>query len=122
MPPDIMLLAAEWQPRALMRAQLIEDGFDVLGTETWPATRRHLKRGIVPRIVIVDLKGLPDPARVLDDLRALMDPGHVLVLAAAGTVGRRDLERQGFHVLSRPFAINDLVGGSRRLLARIEDL
>jgi hypothetical protein len=117
-----MLLAPEWQTRALIRAQLIEEGFDVLGTDTWPATRRHLKRGIKPRIVIVDLKGLPDPARVLGDLHALMDPGHVLVLVVSGTAARRDLERQGFRVLSRPFAINDLVRGSRRLLARIEDL
>jgi len=28
-PPDIVLLGAEWPSRALLRAQLIEEGFDV---------------------------------------------------------------------------------------------
>jgi hypothetical protein len=34
-PPDIVLLAGDWQPRALIRAQLIEEGLEVVATNTW---------------------------------------------------------------------------------------
>ena len=43
MAPDIVLLDAEWPSRALLRAQLIEDGFDVLATDTWTTMRRYLR-------------------------------------------------------------------------------
>jgi hypothetical protein len=36
-PPDIVLLAAEWQPRALIRAQLIEEAFEVVATDRYLA-------------------------------------------------------------------------------------
>jgi hypothetical protein len=48
--PDIVLLGAERQPRALIRAQLIEAGFDVVATDTWPMMRRHLRPGSKPRL------------------------------------------------------------------------
>jgi len=107
--PDIVLLVAEWQPRALIRAQLIEEGFDVVATNTWPMTRRHLRRGLKPRLAIVDLKGLPNPKDVLGDLRLLLEPHPVLVLTASGTVPVGTVESAGFRRLSRPFAIRDVV-------------
>ena len=58
-PPDIVLLATEWQPRALLRAQLIEEGFEVLATDTWTTMRRYLRPGSKPLLAIVDLQGLP---------------------------------------------------------------
>src|SRR5437870_10639728 len=101
--PDIVLLGAEWQPRALIRAQLIEEGFDVVATNTWPIMRRHLRPGSKPRLAIIDLKGLPNPMEVLADLRVLMKPSRVLVLTASGTVPVEEIERAGFRRLSRPF-------------------
>lgn len=107
--PDIVLLVAEWQPRVLIRAQLIEEGFDVVATNTWPMTRRHLRPGLKPRLAIVDLKGLPNPKDVLGDLRLLLEPHQVLVLTASGTVPVGTVESAGFRRLSRPFAIRDVV-------------
>jgi hypothetical protein len=103
-----VLLGVEWQPRALIRAQLIEDGFDVLATDSWPMMR-HLVRSRKPPLAIVDLQGLAEPRAVLDDLAVLMTPARVLVLAAAGTVTRVEIERLGFRVLQRPIAIGDVV-------------
>src|SRR5215831_1386362 len=97
--PDIVLLGADWQPRALIRAQLIEEGFDVVATDTWPMMRRHLRPGSKPRLAIVDLKGLPHPDMVLNDLRVLMNPSRVLVLTAIGTIPPPDIERRGFRAL-----------------------
>jgi len=108
-PPDVVLLGAEWQPRTLIRAQLIEEGFDVVATDNWSMMRRHLRPGLKPRLAIVDLKGLPDPSAVLKDLHVLMKPERVLVLTAIGTVESAEVERLGFWRVARPVVINDLV-------------
>jgi len=108
-PPDVVLLATEWRPRALIRAQLIEEGFEVVATNTWPMMRRHLRPGLKPRMAIVDLEDLAHPADVLSDLHVLMKPERVLVLAAAATVPSADIARLGFHELRRPFVIDDVV-------------
>ncbi len=107
-PPDVALLAAEWQPRALIRAQLIEEGLEVVAVDDWTTMRRHLRPGIKPQLAVVDLKGLPDPGGVLNDLRVLMPPHRVLVLAALGSAAA-EAGRFGFRVLARPIAIADVV-------------
>lgn len=117
-PPDIVLLAAEWRTRALVRAQLIEEGFEVVATDTWPMMRRHLRPGSKPRLAVVDLKDLPSPDRVLNDLRVLMKPDCVLVLTAMGTVAPADVERLGFRVRPRPFAVEDVVRAANSLRRR----
>jgi DNA-binding NtrC family response regulator len=115
--PDIVFLDADWQSRALIRAQLIEEGFEVVATESWTMMRRHLRPGSKPRLALVDLKDLAHPQDVLHDLRVLMKPERVLVLYAMGTIRREDLERLGFHVIARPFVIEDLVREVRRVTA-----
>ncbi len=114
-PVDIVLLDADWQSRALIRAQLIEEGFDVVATESWTMMRRHLRPGSKPRLAMVDLKDLADPQDVLRDLRVLMKPERVLVMSAIGTIPREDLERLGFHVMPRPFVIEAVVREVRKL-------
>jgi len=116
-PPDIVLLATEWQPRALLRAQLIEEGFEVVATDTWTAARRSLRPGSKPLLVIVDLLGLAEPDRVLGDLRVLMKSERVLVLAAAGTVLPDAIAPLGFHVIRRPVQIGDIAGEVTRIVA-----
>jgi ActR/RegA family two-component response regulator len=113
---DIVLLGAQWQTRALLRAQLVEEGFEVLATDTWPMMRQHVRPGEKPRLAIVDLQGLPDPERVLNDLRVLMKPDRVLVLTAIDTVAPDAIERLGFRVLKRPVAIGDVVTAVTRTL------
>lgn len=108
-PPEIILLATEWQARALIRAQLIEEGFDVVATNTWAMMRRHLRPGSKPQLAIVDLKDLPDPQRVLNDVQQLTKPNRVLVLTAIGTMRPNDVKRLGLWTLSRPLAIKDVV-------------
>jgi ActR/RegA family two-component response regulator len=119
--PDIALLAAEWQPRALIRAQLIEEGFEVVATDTWPMMRRHLRPGSKPRLAVVDLKGLPCPRDVLADLRALMKPTRVLVLTASGTMAVQDIERLGFHPLPRPVVIDEIVRVAGNLIRSADE-
>ena len=116
-PPDLVFLDADWQSRALIRAQLIEEGFEVVATETWTMMRRQLRPGSKPRLAIVDLKDLPDPQAVLRDLRLLMKPEQVLVLSAIGTIPRAEIERFSFHIVPRPFVIEELVREVRRVMS-----
>jgi hypothetical protein len=114
--PDIVLLGAEWQPRVLIRAQLIEEGFEVVATDTWPMMRRHLRVGSKPRLVIVDLQSLPDPLSVLNDLHVLMKPDRVLVLTAIGTIPATDIAAMGFRMLSRPIVVQEVVDAAARAI------
>jgi hypothetical protein len=112
-PPDIVLLSADWHTRAPLRAQLIEDGFEVLATDTWPMMREHLRPGSKPRMAIVDLQGLENPEEVLDALRVLMKPDRVFVLSALGSVPPERAEHTGFRVLRRPVSIEEVVRAAR---------
>ena len=114
--PDVVLLGAEWQSRALVRAQLIEEGFEVLATDTWPMMRRHLRPGLKPRLAIIDLKGLPNPASVLEDVRVLMTPDRVLVVEAIGTVDAAELDRFGFRHVARPISVRTLVNTAAQVV------
>ena len=114
-PPDVLLLSADRAIRAPLRAQLIEDGFEVIGTDTWPMMRRHLRPGSKPRLAIVDLHDLPGADDVLRDLRVLMKPECVIVLGAPGAIAADDVERLGYRVLRRPVSIGDIVAAARSL-------
>jgi len=113
--PDIVLLGVEWRPRALLRAQLLEEGFEVVATDTWRAARRHLRPGMKPDLMIVDLHRLPEPERVLADLNVLMKPDRVLVLSAMGALSDEEIQRFGFHVVKRPIAIERIVDVVKRI-------
>lgn len=115
--PDVVLLGAEWKTRALIRAQLIEEGFEVVATDTWSMMRRYLRPGLKPRLAVVDLKDLDEPGRVLRDLAVLMKPERVLVLAATATVPPSEISRLGFHVLRRPLTVAMIVAKVARTLS-----
>src|SRR5947209_19822918 len=118
--PDVVLLAAEWQPRALLRAQLIEEGFDVLATDTWTTMRRCLRPGSKPALAIVDLQGLPEPDRVLNDLKVLMKPHRVRVRTELGTVEPDQIHALGFRVVGRPIPIASVVAAAARVIREDE--
>ena len=115
-PPDIALLAATWTARALLRAQLIEEGFDVAATDTWPMLRSYLRSEVTPRLVIVDLQGLDDPAGVLRDLRGLVAPSRVLIVTALATVAAPAIEQLGFAIVKRPIPMDSIVRTARTII------
>lgn len=114
---EIVLLAPEWRSRTLIRAQLIEEAYDVAATNTWESLRRFLRPGSKPKLVIVDLEGLEHPENVLRDLGVLMQPDRVLVLSAHGTMVPSDIERLGFRVMKRPVMIGDILTAAGTQLA-----
>ena len=120
-PPDVVLLCAKWQPRALIRAQLIEEGFEAIATNTWPLMRRHLRPGSKPRLAIIDVKELPEAREVLQDVGVLMKPSRVLVLTGIATVSREEIERLGFRTMARPIVIGDVVKAAKAMLASADE-
>jgi len=115
-PPDVMVLGAEWPERALLRAQLIEEGYGVIAVDAWPIPRLCRRAGMKPRVMIIDLKGLPRPQDVIDEIRLVLRPERVVVIVALGTVAVEDIERHGYQVVSRPASIGDIVATITTLL------
>src|SRR5437870_5343850 len=100
--PDIVILAVEWRTRALLRAQLIEDGLEVIATNTWALFQEALLRNGLPRAAIIDLQNLDDPLEVLRAVTTLMPKSRIVALAALGTLPQAQIDEFGVRVLERP--------------------
>jgi hypothetical protein len=107
--PDIVILGPEWPTRALLRAQLAEEGFDVVATDIWPIPRQYLRSDNKPRAMLIDLHGLPHPREVLDEVRYLIPPADVVVLASMATIPIDELRQLGFRVIPRPVTMREIV-------------
>jgi len=116
-PPDVLLLSAEWPERALLRAQLIEQGYEVVAIDRWPIPRLYRQPAMKPRVIIVDLRDLPDPRATLDEVRTILLPDRVVVLMALGTVSEDEVRHLGFNVIDRPVTVGDVVAAVGRVLA-----
>jgi hypothetical protein len=114
--PDILLIGADWRTRALLRAQLIEDGHEVVAVDDWPVPRQFFQPDAKPRATIVDLQGLRDPATVVAEVAALTPPDRTLIIVAAGTVSDADVRARGFHLITRPASVADVAAAAARLL------
>jgi len=114
--PDVVLLCSEWPARALLNAQLVDDGYDVVTTDRWPIPRQHLRAGGKPRALVIDLQGLPDPDAVLDEVRHLIPPHRVVVIAALATMDAGRIRQMGFRVLVRPVAVGEVVAAVKEVL------
>jgi len=115
--PDVLLLASEWPDRALLRAQLLEEGYEVVAVEAWPLPKLYRVPGMEPRLLLVDLQGLSRPRETLAELRPLAESTRVLVVTALGTVAADEVRALGFAVIQRPATIGQIVAAVTALLA-----
>ena len=120
--PDILVICTEWPARALLSAQLIEEGHNVVPAESWPPPRVYFRAPMKPRAVVVDLHRLPDPHLVIDELPALAPPSSIVVIGALASVPVEDLRRRGFEVVARPAPVSDVAAAVTRVLARSTNL
>jgi hypothetical protein len=117
-PPDVIVLGAEWPERALLRAQLIEEGHEVVAVDTWPIPRLYRRTGMKPRVLLIDLHKLPNPREMLDELRFVLPPERVLVVTALGSLAAGEVRERGFNVIERPVTIGQIVSETAALLSR----
>ncbi|HYU80496.1 MAG TPA: hypothetical protein VEK56_16015 [Vicinamibacterales bacterium] len=117
-PPDVIVLGAEWPERALLRAQLIEEGHEVVALDTWPIPRLYRRPGMRPRVLLIDLHELPNPLETLDEVRFVLPPERVLVVTALGSLTAGEVRERGFNVIERPVTIGQIVAATAALLSR----
>ena len=114
MDEKILLAGGGWRPRALVLAQLQEDGYDVTAVETWDEAELLLrKRAVKPDVLVFDLEGEPQPEAALVTAAKLVDPARAVVLASASTLHADTVRAHGFvHVLTRPYSVGDVVAAA----------
>lgn len=116
---EILLIAADWQLRALVRAQLLEEGYSVRATTSLvPALGHLVHSGQKPAVTIVDVQGLAVQASSL--LHLWQRTGQAPLILCGGAWDRESLAQEGLppaHVLLRPFSIGELVAQAQRVLA-----
>ena len=112
MDEQVLLAGGEWRPRALVLAQLEEEGYDVTAVETWDEAELLLrKKAVRPAVLIFDLDGESHPEAALTTASKLMDPRRIVILTLAGGLTADAVRAHGFlHVLSRPYSVKDVVG------------
>ena len=114
--PDVVLVCATWPARALLRAQLIEQGYEVVAIDGWPIPRQYLHPLFTPRLVVIDRQGLSDPQRALGEATRLFDTGRVLIVTALGTVPPEEIRASGCHVVARPATVGRIVREAAQML------
>jgi len=98
----VWIIDVDQWPRAMLRAELIERGFDAVGYETvGDAIESLLLRP--PNVIVVDLRG--QPTRLVERLHDIGVP----VLIIAGTPEINELpERTWAAVMRRPVSIGEI--------------
>ena len=102
----------------MLRAQLIEEGYDVVATDDWETAKSYLRPLLKPRQVIVDLQDLPAAEMLLNELQEMIKPERVLVITAHGTPRPDQLQKRKFHTIARPAIVADIVAKASTLLRR----
>lgn len=117
-PPDVIVLGAKWPERAFLRAQLIEEGYEVVAVDAWPIPRIHRRPAMKPRVMLIDLHELPKPRETLDEVRFVLPPERVLVVTALGSLPGQKVRELGFNVIERPVTIGQIVAATGALLSQ----
>ena len=114
-----MLIAADWQFRRLVYAQLLEEGFSVLALPALEAALAYLLQGGEPsRLTVLDLQGQQATGAQLKDLSRLS--GRAPLIVCGGALDRATLAQAGLpsaRVMLRPFSVGDLVQEVQRVLS-----
>ncbi len=116
---QILLVGEDWKTRALLRAQLIEEGLDVEAHKSVSAALRDSQdAALLPWLVVADVSASGDPARELDELARWSNRIPVWVIASRSATDEKSLQGRGFEaVLFRPLDLGHLVEQIKRRVA-----
>ena len=117
-PPDVIVLGPQWPQRALLRAQLIEERYEVVAVDAWPLPGLYRWTGMKPRVLLIDLHELPKPRETLDEVRFELPAERVLVITALGSLTAEEVKALGFKVIERPVTIGEIVAAIGAMLSR----
>ncbi|MFQ6059290.1 MAG: hypothetical protein ACE5MB_10490 [Anaerolineae bacterium] len=104
----IVLIEQDWTTQALIKAQLEEEGNEVLAVEGLGEARALLRRPR-PDLIILDTIGQGCSKQNLDDLRQAAGGVPIVLCTGPYDRARLDLEARDFAaLLIRPFTIGEL--------------
>jgi CheY-like chemotaxis protein len=108
---QIHIAGKDWQARALLRAQLLEEGFDVEAYETIPEALATLQPGTkLPDLFIADISASDDPSADVEALSAWSRKVPTWVIASRSYIIERGLRGHGFEmILLRPVDVGEVV-------------
>ncbi len=111
----VFIVGRDWKFRALLRAELVEKGFEAMGLESLDEAGRLLASGTLPRLTVFDMTDF-DAARDLARLLALAKSGRLLLLISPGMALPQEL--CSATTMARPVAIGTIVEEIGRRLSR----
>jgi DNA-binding response OmpR family regulator len=120
----IMLISNEWPSRALIRAELIEEGYEVQGLLSLEDALRLLRTNeTFPRLIIFDAMGYSLDPPALELLKEMSQKAPILICASAYQASQVDFKGLGFYFLMvRPFTVGDVVGRAKTILGGKADI
>ncbi len=107
----VFIAGKDWQARALLRAQLLEEGFEVEAHETVLEALAALETApSPPDLFIADISQSDDPSADVEGLRAWSRKLPIWIIASRTFIVEKGLRGHGFEVtLLRPVDVSELV-------------
>jgi DNA-binding NtrC family response regulator len=113
--PIVWIVDAEQWPRACLRGELIERGYDAVGFETIPDALFALGRQPPPALVVVDLTGQTGQVAALE---AFARRGCPLLLITGAVEASAAHAAPPATLLTRPVTLGEVADAVARLLGR----
>jgi DNA-binding response OmpR family regulator len=118
----IWVIAADWQFRAMVLAQLLEEGYQVRAMPSPQMALAALLRGEEPpHLLIVDTHDGKIEPRVLHDLWQAAGQAALILCGSAQHRAALHQEDLPARLMLRPFRVADLVREVREALAEAQD-
>ena len=107
---QVLIIAGSWKTRALIGAQLKEEGFEVTGSDSFESAVAQLEQsGIKPRLLIVESTEIAIDRKAIA-LLGEMCQGLPLILICGAWDCPSQLEWKGaIHQLTKPTTIGQIV-------------
>lgn len=108
---QIVIAGKDWQARALLRAQLLGEGFEVEAWENIPDALATLGPGTnLPGLLIADISASDEPSSDVEALSAWSPKIPIWIIASRAYIIERGLRGHGFEmILLRPVDVGELV-------------
>jgi DNA-binding NtrC family response regulator len=116
---QVILAGKDWQARALLRAQLIEEGVDVEAYETVQEALAQLKLSpVLPALFIADICDSDHPSADVESLASWAKRLPIWIIASHTSSVKGGLEGCGFvRLLFRPVDVGKLLQQIKQHLA-----
>jgi len=115
---QVLVAGKDWQARALLRAQLLEEGLAVEAYETISDALAALPPATnLPDLLVADISASDDPTADVEALAAWSRKIPVWIVASRTYVVEKGLRGHGFEMIwLRPVEIGEMVGQIKRRL------